>query len=67
MYKRLSHISKTILKGTFLGFKWCRQNEFVFQFTCLGPHLYIKIHAPRLTALEALESDDEQHFHWRGS
>ena len=23
------------------------KNEFVFQFTCLQPHLYIKIHAPR--------------------
>ena len=22
------------------------KNEFVFQFTCLQPHLYIKIHAP---------------------
>ena len=23
------------------------KNEFAFQFTCLQPHLYIKIHAPR--------------------
>ena len=23
------------------------KDEFAFQFTCLGPHLYIKIHAPR--------------------
>ena len=22
------------------------KNEFAFQFTCLEPHLYIKIHAP---------------------
>ena len=22
------------------------KNEFVFQFTCLQPHFYIKIHAP---------------------
>ena len=22
------------------------KNEFVFQFTCLQPHLYIKVHAP---------------------
>ena len=22
------------------------KNEFVFQFTCLQPHLYIKIHMP---------------------
>ena len=22
------------------------KNEFVFQFTCLQPHLYTKIHAP---------------------
>ena len=22
------------------------KNEFVFQFTCLKPHLYIKIHVP---------------------
>ena len=30
-----------------LSFKWCGQNEFVSQFTCLEPHLYVKIHAPR--------------------
>ena len=30
------------------------RNEFIFQFTCLQPHLYIKIYI--------LENDDEQHF-----
>ena len=24
-----------------------KKNGFVFQFSCLQPHLYIKIHAPR--------------------
>ena len=38
----------------FLSFKWCSQNEFVSQCTCLQPHLYVKIQAP--------ENDDEQHF-----
>ena len=23
------------------------KNEFIFQFTCLQPHLYVKIHMPR--------------------
>ena len=36
------------------------KNEFVFQFTCLQPHLYIKIHHRVL--IEAQENDDKQHF-----
>ena len=42
----------------FLSFKWCSQNEFISQFICLWPHLYLKIHVP-CTHIK-LENDDEQ-------
>ena len=29
------------------GSNGASKNGFVFQFSCLQPHLYIKIHAPR--------------------
>ena len=37
------------LKFQMVQLKW-----IVSQFTCLQPHLYVNIHAPR--------NDDEQHF-----
>ena len=40
-----------------------KQNEFVSQFTCSQPYLYLKIHAPR--AHINRENDDEQHFNYR--
>ena len=30
----------------FQSFKWCSQNEFISQFTCLQPHLHLEIRAP---------------------
>ena len=33
------------------------KNEFVFQFTCLQPHYYTKIHAPS-THISILTRDD---------
>ena len=41
-----------------------KQNEFVSQFTCSQPYLYLKIHAPR-THINTRENDDEQHFNYR--
>ena len=42
-------MSKTVQKDYFFsyGSNDADKNEFVFQFTCLQPHLYVKIHTPR--------------------
>ena len=43
-----------------LSFKWCSQNEFVSQFTCLQ-YIYMSKYT-RHVLTYALENDNEQHF-----
>ena len=60
MYDSRTWIRRYIKIFLFQGLNGVGKNEFVFQFTCLQPHLYMKIHTPRTTL--ALENGDEQHF-----
>ena len=45
-----------------ISFKWCSQNKFVSQFTCLWPHLYVKIHMPHTHI--STKNDHEELFNW---